>query len=235
MGLFSFFQSIRQRNPVWIPIAAGFLIVAVLAGMWRFTPLRQYTDPETLRTLISMVRTQWWTPLAVIPAYLAANSLMFPNMVLNGAIILTLGGMLGWACAVGGSLTAASAFFFLGNRFGAGKLDFLRGERFEKVRRFLRNGGIGAVVAVRMVPIAPYAVVNTAAGTIDLRFRDYFIGTFIAHLPGTLTLAVFGEQLETVIMDPSAKNIMILATVLLLGIGLVWIVKRYAGKHADNV
>ena len=225
----------KQRNPVWIPLAGAFLLVVALAGMWRFTPLRQYTDPETLRALISMVRAQWWTPLAVIPAYLIASSLMFPNMVLNGAIILTLGGMLGWACAVGGSLTAASAFFFLGNRFGAGKLDFIRGERFERVRQFLRKGGIGAVVAVRMVPIAPYAVVNTAAGTIDLRFRDYFIGTFIAHLPGTLTLAVFGEQLETVIMDPSAKNITILTAVLLLGIGLVWVVKRYARKHADHV
>ncbi|MFP4347354.1 MAG: TVP38/TMEM64 family protein [Thermodesulfobacteriota bacterium] len=216
-----------------IPIAVMVLIVATLASMWRFTPLQQYTDPETLKSLISMVRAQWWTPLAVIPAYLAANSLMFPNMVLNGAVILTLGGLLGWACAVGGSLTAASVFFFLGYRFGTGKLDFIRGERFEKVRQFLRKGGIGAVVAVRMLPMAPYAVVNTAAGTIDLRFRDFIIGTFIAHLPGTLTLAVFGEQLETAIMDPSAKNITILATVLLLGIGVVWIVKRYARKHAN--
>ena len=233
MGLLSFVHKIKQRNPILIPMAVIVLVIAALAGMWRFTPLRQYTDPETLREMISMVRAQWWTPLAVIPAYLVAGSLMFPNMVLNGAVILTLGGILGWVCAVGGSLTAASAFFFLGKRFGEGKLDFIRGERFEKVRKFLRKGGIGAVVAVRMVPIAPYAVVNIAAGTIDLRFRDYFVGTFIAHLPGTLTLAVFGEQLETAIMDPSAKNISILATVLLLGVGLVWIVKRYARKHAD--
>jgi len=218
---------------MWLFAGVILLAISGLAGIWHF-PLQHYADQENLSRLITFVRGQWWTPLAIIPTYLVANSLLFPNMVLNSAIILTLGGFFGWACAIAGSLTAASLFFFFGRRFGAGRLDFMKGKRFEKVQKFLRKGGIGAVVGVRMIPIAPYAVVNTAAGSIDLRFRDYLIGTFIAHLPGTLTLAIFGEQLENVIADPSAGNITILLAVVLLGIALIWGVKRYARKHIEN-
>jgi len=214
----------------------GFILLAILGlvGIWRFTPLQYFTDQENLSGLITFVRGQWWTPLAVIAAYLVANSLLFPNMVLNGAIILTLGGFLGWACAITGSLSAASLFFFLGRRFGTGKIDFMKGKRFQKVQSFLRKGGIGAVVGVRMIPVAPYAVVNTAAGSINLRFRDFLIGTFIAHLPGTLTLAIFGEQLENVITDPSAENIALLLAVVILGIALIWGIKRYARKRIES-
>jgi len=215
--------------------AGGILFFILgLAGIWRFTPLQHYADQENLSRLITFVRGQWWTPLTVIPAYLMANSLLFPNMVLNCAVILTLGGFFGWACAITGSLTAASLFFYLGRRFGTGNLDFMKGKRFQQVRNFLRRGGIGAVVGVRMIPIAPYAVVNTAAGSINLRFRDFLIGTFIAHLPGTLTLAIFGEQLENVIKNPSGENIMVLLAVVMLGIAVIWGVKRYARKHIET-
>ena len=234
MNRVAFFNKIMDRKRRWLFAGAILLVVLGLAGMWRFSPLRHYADPENLGSLITLVRGRWWTPLAVIPVYLVANSLLFPNMVLNVAIILTLGSFFGWACAITGSLTAASLFFFLGRRFGTGKLDFMKSKRFEKVRQLLRKGGIGAVLGVRMIPIAPYAVVNTAAGSIDLRFRDYLVGTFIAHLPGTLTLAIFGEQLETVITDPSAKNVTILLTVVMLGIALIWGVRRYARKHIDT-
>lgn len=218
---------------MWLSAGGVFLFILGFAGIWRFTPLQHYADQENLSRLIIIVRGQWWTLLTVIPAYLLANSLLFPNMVLNCAVILTLGGFFGWACAITGSLAAASLFFFLGRRFGTGKFDFMKGKRFGKVQKFLRKGGIGAVVAVRMIPIAPYAVVNTAAGSINLRFRDFLIGTFIAHLPGTLTLAIFGEQLEKVITNPSAENIMVLLAVMMMGIAVIWGVKRYARKHID--
>lgn len=219
---------------MWLSAGGIFLFILGFAGIWRFTPLQHYTDQENLSRLIIIVRGQWWTLLIVIPAYLLANSLLFPNMVLNCAVILTLGGFFGWACAITGSLAAASLFFFLGRRFGTGKFDFMKGKRFGKVQKFLRKGGIGAVVGVRMIPIAPYAVVNTAAGSINLRFRDFLIGTFIAHLPGTLILAIFGEQLEKVVTNPSAENIMVLLAVVMLGIAVIWGVKRYARKHIEN-
>jgi len=221
----------RDRKRIWLYAGLVLLVILGLAGVWRFTPLQHYADQENLSRLITFVRGQWWTLPAIIPAYLAANSLLFPNMVLNGAIILTLGGFFGWTCAIAGSLTSASLFFFLGRRFGAEKLGFLKGKRFGKVQNFLRKGGVGAVIGVRMLPVAPYAVVNIAAGSIDLRFRDYLIGTFIAHLPGTLTLAIFGEQLKNVITDPSTENITILLAVVILGIAVIWGLKQYGRKH----
>lgn len=230
----SLFKKIKDRKQMWLSAGGILLLILGFAGLWRFTPLQHYTEQENLSRLIVFVRGQWWTLLTVIPAYLLANSLLFPNMVLNCAVILTLGGFFGWACAITGSLTAASLFFYLGRWFGIGKRDFMKGNRFGKVQKFLRKGGIGAVVGVRMIPIAPYAVVNTAAGSINLRFRNFLIGTFIAHLPGTLTLAIFGEQLENVITNPSAKNIMVLLAVVMLGIAVICGVKRYVRKHIKN-
>jgi uncharacterized membrane protein YdjX (TVP38/TMEM64 family) len=159
---------------------------------------------------------------------------MFPNMALNAAVILALGGFLGWSSAMAGSLVSAAFYFFVGWRFGAERLKRLDSERLKKLQRILRKGGIAAVVSVRLVPTAPYPVVNAAAGAVHIRFRDFMIGTLLAHLPGTITLAFFGEQLENVVRRPSVQNLLILAVIALAGALVIRLLRSYASRRLEG-
>jgi phospholipase D1/2 len=224
----------KKKRHYKILLVAIILLVIALVGIWRFTPLKAYTDPETIREALSELRVRWWTPAVIPPVYILAHSIMFPNMVLNAAVILTLGGFIGWTSAVAGSLASASFYFFIGRRFGAERLKELKSERLRKVQRILRKGGVFAVLSVKMVPTAPYPVVNTAAGAIRIRFRDFFIGTFLAHLPGTVTLALFGEQLENVVRMPTAQNMLMLAVIAAAGASVIFLLRRYVTRRMEG-
>ncbi len=54
--------------------------------------------------------------------------------------------------------------------------------RINRVRRVLSDRGVLAVAAVRVVPAAPFTVVNLVAGAVGLRFFDYAASTAIGLL-----------------------------------------------------
>jgi uncharacterized membrane protein YdjX (TVP38/TMEM64 family) len=78
-----------------------------------------------------------------------------------------------------------------------------------------------------MVPIAPFAVVNAVAGAINIRFRDFMIGSALGMLPGTLLATVFGDQLMTGLKDPRSINLWLVAALVLLLIGGTRLVRRW--------
>ena len=71
----------------------------------------------------------------------------------------------------------------------------------------MRRRGVIAMTAVRLVPLAPFAVVNVVAGAIRMRFRcTSSSAARIGILPGTLVATVFGDQLVTGFRDPRSIN-----------------------------
>jgi phospholipase D1/2 len=83
---------------------------------------------------------------------------------------------------------------------------------------------------VRLLPLAPYSIVNLAAGAAQVRFRDFLIGTALGMLPGVIGASVFAEQLVRTLRQPDPKNVVLLIVVvatLLFTAG--WIERRLTG------
>jgi uncharacterized membrane protein YdjX (TVP38/TMEM64 family) len=211
------------------------ITVLLLAALWRFTPLREIASSGRLQALIRARWTnQWWTVLPVMAVYLISSLLMFPNSILNIAVILGVGGFFGWLYAICGSLAAATVLFFAGRFWGVERLNASNYAGIPKIRRFLAKGGIAAVVAVHAVPSAPYGVVNSIIGTFGIRYRDFIVGTFIAHLPGTLCLAFFGKQLKNLLEDPSPQNIAVLLLIICAAVVLILVLRRRLKAHLGD-
>lgn len=206
------------------------VIVLVLAGIWRFSFLQKYADIDLLRNILSSLREKWWIPFAIIPMYILASSLLFPNMALDAGVILTFGGLKGWSYAIMGSLISSSFYFLIGNRFGAKRLEQIQNSRLRKLKKILHKGGLATVLAVRLIPIAPFTVVNVAAGAFHIKYCDFIVGTFIALLPGTITLTLFGKHLPNLISDPNIKNISIIIAILIVGAIVTLLIKKFVFK-----
>ncbi len=221
-------HAISEKSPTRLLIfIVPLTAILLVAALWRFTPLREFVNQEKLQALIQAQWTnQWWAVLLVIVVYLIANLLMFPNSILNIAVILGIGGFTGWLYAICGSLSAATVFFFVGHFWGVERLNALDYAGIRTIRKFLAKGGIAAVVAVRAVPSVPNAVVNSVIGTFDISYRDFIVGIFLAHLPGTLCLALFGKQLKNLFADPSPRNIALLLLVGCAAAGLIVVLRR---------
>ena len=55
--------------------------------------------------------------------------------------------------------------------------------------------GIVAVTTLRLLPIAPFTVVNIISGAFKVPLRDYILGSLLGLLPGILITNLFAHQL----------------------------------------
>ena len=93
-----------------------------------------------------------------------------------------------------GTMASALIGFWLGQTFGA---RLLRDIRTQSVERFIslvsRNGFIASLV-VRLVPFAPFVVVNMAAGMTAIGLVDFAAGTGLGIVPKIALTAFAGKS-----------------------------------------
>ena len=134
-------------------------------------------------------------PIVIALAYIAASFILLPRPILTLASILIFGP---WQTAVfglAGLLLAAAAAFWLGRMDRLNRLWAATDPALNTIATKLQGGGIYSVVVMRMLPIAPYTIVNLFAGSLGIRFSDFIMGSFIGLLPGMLTTVVLGDRL----------------------------------------
>jgi phospholipase D1/2 len=199
-----------------------------LAAAWRFSPLHQMADPDTLAGWFHSLHRNPWAPLVLLLVYLGANMVFFPNTVLNAATILGLGTAWGMPCALAGSLASAMLAYGIGRRFGTGRLRRLDSKSTERLTRMLKNSGVLGIATLRLLPIAPYTAVNLVAGAARVSSISFAAGTFLGLLPGNLLMTMFGHQLRAVLRDPSQAQIGIMAAVLFVAAAATWWARKRA-------
>ena len=92
---------------------------------------------------------------------------------------------------------------------------------------YLGRRGILATILMRHIPLAPFTVVNMAAGTTGLKTAHFLIGTAIGMLPGILVITLFTDQVLDAFQNPTGLNIALAAGAAgLLAIGILWLRKR---------
>jgi uncharacterized membrane protein YdjX (TVP38/TMEM64 family) len=173
---------------------------------------------------------QWWAAPLIVASYTPAQLLMFPRPLITLAAVVAFGPWLGFAYAMAGILIATAAGYYAGRLLDRDTVRRIAGRRLNRLTRALRQRGLLAMTAVRLVPLAPFVVESVVAGAIHIRLRDVLLGTFIGMLPGTLTATVFGDQIETALQDPSLINWWLVAGVVLLLAVASYIVQRWFRK-----
>ncbi len=194
---------------VW-RVAAGLLTLAALAAMWRWTPLRDWV---ALESLVGMARTLDESPVApllVLLAYVVGGLLVVPVTVLIIATGIVFGPLLGAIYALSGALLSAALTYSIGRRIGRHAVRKLAGSRLNRITRRLARKGTMAIAIVRLLPIAPFTVVNAVAGASHIGFREFMLGTALGMSPGIIATVVFIDRVAAAVTDPG------LATVLML-------------------
>jgi uncharacterized membrane protein YdjX (TVP38/TMEM64 family) len=218
------------------PVAGLLLVLFFLAGLfaaWRWTPLSEYVTPQAVATWATLLASEPAGPFIVIAAYTLATLTMFPRPLITLAAVLAFGPLKGFVFAMVGILGAALLTYSAGRALTRDAIRRLAGSRLNRISRELRRRGLLSVVAVRLVPVAPFIVVNMVAGAARIRVRHYVLGTAIGILPGTLVATVFGGQLHGALRDPGSINyglIGIVVAALLVGFFALrrWLRRRLA-------
>lgn len=197
-----------KRTYALVYIAAWLLFAACLALAWYWTPLRTINTAQLMRWSEPFARHPA-APGVIVVAYAASAFVFFPRPLLTLSFIVIFGP---WRTAVfglAGLLLAAAAAFWFGARHGAPRTRALAAHGLDALAARLRRGGIYSIIAIRMLPLAPFTIVNLFAGALRVSFRDFIVGSFFGLLPGTLVTIVIGDRLLAALRHADWSNIII--------------------------
>jgi uncharacterized membrane protein YdjX (TVP38/TMEM64 family) len=134
--------------------------------------------------------------LVYILAYvLNTISVVPPIAALSLTAGLAFGALWGAGLLMTAALLGTSMTFMISRLFGRGFVRKILKGRFGYLDARLQEHGFITVLFFRLVPLVPYEVLNYASGLSGIRFRDYFLATFLGLIPGVVIAAFFGGSL----------------------------------------
>jgi phosphatidylserine/phosphatidylglycerophosphate/cardiolipin synthase-like enzyme/uncharacterized membrane protein YdjX (TVP38/TMEM64 family) len=230
----------RAANRMWTArtILAVLGLVAALAGLalaWQYTSLRDFADVGFVSSVIAQPARSHFAPLLAIAAFVLGGLVVFPVLVLIAATAAALGPWMGFVSAGIGVLLSALTLFLIGRFLGHARLQRLLGRRAARVQRRVIGKGVVAVAMIRMVPIAPFSVVNLVAGASELSLRDFMLGTILGMAPGIAVMAALGAQIADLARNASLGSVLLLALAIAawiaLCLGVQFLVTWMAGRR----
>lgn len=202
----------------------GLLILVTFgafAAAWQWTPLREVVDFDTIAAWAASLRDAGTAPLWVVGAFLLGGITCFPVTVLILAIAYTFDPWLAIFCSLIGCLASAMLLYAVGHLMGRKTVGRFAGSRLNRINRLISKHGVLAVAAVRMLPVAPYSLVNLAAGAVHVPFRDFVFGTLLGMSPGVVGITILESQIEQTIARPNATTLaLLLGTLVLMILGI---------------
>jgi phosphatidylserine/phosphatidylglycerophosphate/cardiolipin synthase-like enzyme/uncharacterized membrane protein YdjX (TVP38/TMEM64 family) len=227
----------ERRRPALRQImtgCAGLLALILLAGLWHWTPLREWMDVSTLAASLEEVASGPIALLMTVGGFLIGGVLVMPVMVLIAVTILAFGPWWGFWYALSGMTASALLTFGIGRLLGRRLMDHLSGSWVHRISRTLAKKGILTVVTLRMLPVAPFSILNAVAGASHIRTRDFFLGTVLGELPGLIGLALFLDQVTETIRHPGLGSIVLLV-IIAAGIVLTaWALGRWLSNRPEE-
>lgn len=139
-------------------------------------------------------------PLAFVLAYIASAALSLPQ----GGLLTMTGGLLfgtwlGGSLAVTGATLGASCLFLIARSAFGDALAKRGGKALARMREELGRNGFSYLLALRLLPVVPFWVINLAAPLSGMKLRDFVAGTFLGIMPATFILASVGSGLGEVL------------------------------------
>jgi len=225
----------RRAAPNLIRLAALLTCLVSLAIIWRWTPLAAWVDAKSFAASTASVANSPMALLWVIAGYTVGSLVLAPITLLIIATGVTFGPVLGFVYALCGSCVSATVSYGLGRFVGRETVHRFAGSVLSRVQRQISRHGFLSMFFARIVPLAPFTVVNMVAGACQVRLTDFLLATALGMSPGIFVIVVLQDQLGRTLSDPTIGTIALLLALAiffaLLGAGFYrWYAQRSSAR-----
>lgn len=188
-------------TPVKVKTLLMALLLLALIGLAILWHREDLASLSSISDLLSELRrsSQKISPIFALLYLILASVLAVPLGVIIVVSAIAFGPLTGAAYTLCGATLGAALSYGIGRYLGHEGLCKFGGERVNSISQRLADKGVFAVFIIRLLPIAPFAIVNMIAGMTHVRIRDFIAGTVLGMIPGTLLISFFIEQLQHLI------------------------------------
>lgn len=217
-------------------IVAGIAVLGFVGGLYLFgQELLNLDGDSTAERFIGAGRGTLWAPIVAIFAFVVLGLTGFPQFVMIAAAVLLFGPYYGFAYSWAGTILSANLGFALGHFFGSDILRRFGGDRANAVSSMVGQRGIIASALVRVVPSAPFIVVNMAAGVSHISLAKFNLGTGLGIIPKMAFIAFIGGSLMALTQGANLWILVAIAIVLAGWIvGGLWLRRTYLNTRNGN-
>jgi uncharacterized membrane protein YdjX (TVP38/TMEM64 family) len=224
------------RHPGILVYVLFLLLIIGSALFWRFSPLADHLD---VSGIMSWAREITTLPLLVavsLGAHILAGMTMFPMSILNSVLALLLGPWKGFALAYSCNIISALFCYVVFRYLGRRPLQAISNEKIKNLSRKAGEHGFLFVFIMRNSPMA-FGMVNMTAALTHVKFRDYFFGSILGMLPGTLAVCLLAGELKNMVIEPNISSVIVIG----LAIGILFLLykkmqkKNKQTKSPDNL
>jgi uncharacterized membrane protein YdjX (TVP38/TMEM64 family) len=224
----------------WLLLGTYLTLIAGLAWLWHDPQTQQWFNQDALTAWGRQMLDLPLGPLLVLAGYVVLVMLGMPVLVLITVGTLIFSPWPGMAYAMAGMLSGAMVTYGVGRFTGGEAMDRWtsgRASRLARLTTHLRQRGLLAVVVVRVLPVAPFIMVNLLAGALRVRWRHYVLGTFLGLLPATIFIPLMLGQASAAWKAPSARSLAALLAAIGVAVAVSWglrvWLRRRMGKVAE--
>lgn len=220
---------LKEREDLSRRLFMGLSLVAAigaLAAAWRWTPMGDVINVESL---VETVQSLGRGPIGLIMllgGYVVGGFMAIPITLLIVVTVIACGAWLGAPLALAGSLLSGVTLFTLGRALGRYRVQQFAGKRVAHLSRRLAERGFWAILMVRILPIAPFSLVNLVAGSTALSFRHFIMGTMLGMAPGIVVTAALVDGLEEAVRQPTPMAVTLLGLLIASAWVAVWYLSR---------
>jgi uncharacterized membrane protein YdjX (TVP38/TMEM64 family) len=191
------------------------ILLAVIVAVWASGIADQFSWQGLARHQAVLVGWVGRHPLVAPLAYAGFYVLITALSVPEAALVTVAGGLLfgtllGGALAVLGATIGSMVLFLVARSALADSFAHRGGPLLARARGALQREGFSYLLAVRLIPILPFWLVNLAAAFGGMRLLPYTIATAIGIIPVTLVFASLGEGLGALLARGARPDLMVI-------------------------
>lgn len=231
-AIFRFLSNMDAQ--AWRMLAVSFVLFGGVGLVFFFgAQILGFDGERTLEGWLGAARGPWSLPVAVA-AFAVLAFIGTPQIVLIAAAVVAFGPLTGSVYSWIGTMVSALVGFQLGRAAGAPALERFSGDGVRRFMRLVGENGFLASLIVRLVPSAPFIVVNMAAGVTPMRLRDFVAGTGLGIIPKIALTAFAGASLVQMMRGEIGRHWLILAGIAALWLAMGWFARQWLRRREGD-
>jgi len=228
--LFAFLSNMDAK--AWRALLVSFVLFGGVGLVFLFgAQVLGFNGEATVEHWLGAASGPWALPAAVA-AFAILAFLGVPQFMLIAAAVVAFGAEAGFAYSWIGTMVSSLVGFYLGRIAGARTLATFSGDGLKQFMTLVGRNGFLASLIVRLVPSAPFIVVNMAAGVTPMRVVDFTLGTGIGIVPKIALTCFAGNSLARVMRgEGHSGHFIALGLIVIVWLAIGWFARRWLKRR----
>lgn len=191
-------------------------VLVALGGGWLYLAIGGDDAGVDLPSLLRRLRGVAGhpvAPLAMIAVIVLGSLVVTPITGLIAVCGLLFPPWIATATAISGALLATWLNHAIGARFGARLMQRVPDAVTRRLQRLASASDLWSLAALRLIPIAPFSIINLAAGAAGVRRLPLLLGTLVGMGPGAALICLSVDRARAALAGDSVFDPLIIASI----------------------